>query len=125
MNKLLRRGHEEDEIERIVNALTEQRLQSERRFTEQYVLSRMEKGYGPRCITQELRVKGIDLFLFEEVTRAENIDWLNVLGKAYRRRYRDMLPKSPAELQKRRRFLHQQRGFTLEQVDAFLKSISN
>jgi len=116
--KLLQRGHQENEIEWVVNALTDQGLQSERRFTEQFVLNRVDKGYGPRRIGHELQEKGIDRLLFEEVVGEENIDWVDALKKIYRRKYREALPKSPEEKQKRWRFLYQQRGFTPEQIQA-------
>ncbi|MEE9395558.1 MAG: regulatory protein RecX [Methylococcales bacterium] len=123
--KLLQRGHQENEIEWVVDALAEQGLQSERRFTEQYVLNRVEKGYGSRRISHELKEKGIDRLLFEEVVRTENIDWADALEKVYRRKYREILPKSLEERQKRWRFLFQQRGFSSEQIEAVFDSRFN
>jgi regulatory protein len=58
--KLKLRNFSENEISQTIEQLTQQDLQSDKRFAECYMRSRAEKGFGPVRIKFELREKGVD-----------------------------------------------------------------
>jgi regulatory protein len=57
--KLVRKGHPAGLVGRVLDELSEAGLQSDSRFVEVFVRSRLQKGYGPLKIRQELAVRGI------------------------------------------------------------------
>ncbi len=75
-NKMLSKAFSEQEIEEVLTRLQAKNWQSDRRFTENYLYARSQKGYGLNRIKQELRqLKGIDEALIEEVIWESEIDW--------------------------------------------------
>jgi len=64
--KLKTREYDIDAIDEILQALKEDRLQSDERFTESYVNHRFNAGVGPLKIRYELRQKGVSDRLVDE-----------------------------------------------------------
>ena len=58
-HKLKSRDYDEVSIQAVIESLIDEGLQSDDRFAEQFTRSRVEKGYGPIRIRQELRERGI------------------------------------------------------------------
>ena len=58
--KLIRKGHPSGLVGRVLDELAESGLQSDQRFVEVFVHSRMQKGYGPLKIRQELAARGVN-----------------------------------------------------------------
>jgi SOS response regulatory protein OraA/RecX len=56
-----------------------QGLVSDRRYAESLVRNRVERGYGPLKITHELRAKGVDDAVIEEVLEHDEAVWLERL----------------------------------------------
>lgn len=117
--KLAQRGHEEDAVEHVLDALTDQHYLSDERFVEMFVRSRAERGQGPVRIEHELRDKGVDAALIDAAVDASATHWtmraLAVLSRKF--------PDAPAdfpERARRMRFL-EYRGFTRKQIAAALK----
>ena len=86
-NKLLRKSHNEEEIDLLLNALNEQNLQSDIRFAEVFTRYRSTKGFGSIKILLELKAKGIDEDIAKDVINNEIYDWhalaLSVLEKKF------------------------------------------
>ena len=58
--KLVAKGFADDEVDELLLRLHEENLQSDERYAESYVRQRVDKGYGPIRIRQELRQKGCE-----------------------------------------------------------------
>lgn len=75
-NKLLKKyGSESEElVELTLSYLKEKGWQSDERFTESFIRSKVRKGIGVSRIQRELRQKGIDHFDKEELTQEHNFE---------------------------------------------------
>ena len=116
--KLQQKSFDGDDIEACLDALAEQSLQSDARFAESFVRSRIARGQGVIRIKGELRQRGIDqetlTAALEAVEEREAIDWFELAKETLARRY-DSPGDTPKERAKRERFLAT-RGFDFEQI---------
>ena len=86
--KMQEKAFSEEEIDQAIAYCQQKNWQSDQRFTESYLNSRSQRGYGINRIKQELRqLKGIESATIEAVVRECDIDWsalaLNVLCKKF------------------------------------------
>lgn len=95
-------------------------LQSDERFVETFIRSRVSKGYGIHRIRRELQIKGITGQGLEN--RLGEYDWDRLLESCYAKKYGDSLPASSAEYGARVRFL-MQRGFGQSQIQALFRRL--
>jgi regulatory protein len=109
------RGYGETSIQTVVEALGKEGLQSDSRYTENYIHNRIEKGYGPVRIVHELREKGVDDELIALYLAEQRPDWLQLAGQVRIKRFGRKLPQDFKEQAKQSRFL-QQRGFRGEDI---------
>ncbi|GHE22283.1 regulatory protein RecX [Halomonas urumqiensis] len=114
--RLNARGHEAADIAACLDALAELDLQSDTRFAESFVRSRVLRGQGPLKIRGELARRGIDN---EQVratmaTASLEVDWFALAAETLSRRFSDP-GDTPRERARRERFLAG-RGFDFEQV---------
>ncbi len=114
-DKLARRFDASALIEQVVNKLTEEKLQSDERFTEAFVAMRKCQGKGPVRILQELQQKGVATELREAYLDTSDGDWKDLAREVREKRFGSELPKLPKDKARQIRFL-QYRGFTAEQV---------
>lgn len=102
-------------LEEVLERLREQGLQSDERFAESLLRSRISRGQGPLRITQELRNKGVDESIREEVLGGCEQDWFE-LARSVRERRFGLEPPEDAKMQaKQWRFLVY-RGFSQDQT---------
>ena len=87
IRKLHQRGWSESQCETILDRLMALGLQSDERFAESFVRSRVQKAFGPVRIRAELQQRGIDRELIEQALRSDTPDWLAVAAGWYERRY--------------------------------------
>ena len=113
--KLKQRGFEDGEIEDAITGLQLDRLQSDERFAESFVHQRVSSGRGPLKIRYELRQKGVDESLIEQVMAAHEDDWHTLMVEQRIRKFGSDLPQDYAQKMKQARFL-QNRGFSPESV---------
>ncbi|MDU8925054.1 recombination regulator RecX [Pasteurellaceae bacterium LIM206] len=74
--KMQQKAFSEQEIEQTIAFLQQKNWQSDHRFTENYLRSRVQRGYGLNRIKQELRqLKGISSDTIEAVLTESEIDW--------------------------------------------------
>lgn len=114
LDKLVLRGFERDEVNPVIDALTEQNWQNDERYAECYVRDRIGKGYGPIRVAYELQqrgISGVDL----DAQAEEQGGWLNLALDVYAGKYGEEKVLPPNEWAKRSRFL-QQRGFSGETI---------
>lgn len=108
--KLALRFSENNLIERELERLCSERLQSDERYAEVYLHSRAQRLYGPVRIKAELRERGIDDDIIAAAFSAAAIDWSANLHKLETNKFGLKPPVDVREKAKRMRFL-QYRGF--------------
>jgi regulatory protein len=113
--KLKTREYDTDAIDEILQALKEDRLQSDERFTESYVNHRFNAGVGPLKIRYELRQKGISDSLVDEFLEPLSDQWDELMTRQRVRKYGVSIPDDYPSRMKQARFL-QNRGFSPESV---------
>jgi regulatory protein len=113
--KLSRRFDDADLVAQQLDELIADNLQSDSRFCEIFVRSKIQQGQGPQRISQELKHRGIDNALVQQWLWRADIDWYELLQQLYSRRYRDIEPADQKERAKRMRFL-QYRGFSFDLI---------
>lgn len=113
--KLLAKGVDGDTVDRVVAELKQLDYVSDRRFTESFVQSRIQRGYGPVKIQHELNAKGVYGSLVEEYLDEADPVWEETIARVWSRKYGDVRPVGYEGWAKQARFL-QSRGFTSEQI---------
>ncbi len=117
--KLAARGYSPDICDEVIAELSELNLQSERRFAEILVRSRVGQGYGPQRIRAELKEARIDDALALEALETEDCDFAALAEQARAKKFGD-LPEGAAQWQKQYRFLAS-RGFDSDDIRRVLK----
>ena len=117
--KLQNRSFGADEIEQVIDQLAQQGLQSDSRYTEAYIHSRMQRGYGPLRIRAELKERGLPGSLIAEYLHEEPDLWREQLRRVHDRKYGSGRTSDRKEMARRARFL-EYRGFSSEMIRRFL-----
>ena len=113
--KLLQRKFDSVAIDTVLKSLIEVNLLSDRRFAEVFIRSRIESGYGPLRIQNELKQKGISDDIIQEVLFEGHYNWAQLAQRVYQKKYLGKPTHCFSEKAKQMHFL-QYRGFTLEQI---------
>ena len=117
--KLEARGIAADEAESAVAEVAAAGWQSDERYAEMLVRSRVAQGYGPMRIKAELEVAGLPSDKVREALDGAGVDWREHALEAHTKRF-GAPPKTSAERAKQYRYL-QGRGFDGDQIQAALK----
>jgi regulatory protein len=114
--KLRARGCPEKIITQVVDQLSAEGMQSDARFAETFVRSRVNRGRGPLRIRAELIERGLeDEFIVEALLQYEDW-WRDLALETYSKKFGEStLPGDIEERSKRSMFL-QRRGFTSDQI---------
>lgn len=102
-------------MERVLDELGAEGWQSDRRFAEQYLSVRRERGYGPIFIREELRRRGVDDEILAACLHERAPEWREAARLALARRFRETASLASGERAKRARFLAR-RGFGADHV---------
>lgn len=86
-DKLSRRCQNPDVIEAVLDYMESQGYQSDQRFSQSFLRSRLEKGQGVRKISFELKRKGISDDLIRELLDTQDIDSKQTALDYVRRKY--------------------------------------
>ena len=113
--KLKQREFEIDEIDAAIATLQQDNLQSDSRFTESIVNSKINAGFGPIKIRYELRQKGISDDLVDDYFSSLEVDWNLRMAEQRIKKFGEAIPVEYKEKMKQARFL-QNRGFSPESV---------
>ncbi|MAM57543.1 MAG: recombinase RecX [Salinicola sp.] len=108
------KGLEREDIRQALDELAREGLQSDARFAEVFVRSRIAHGQGPVKIRVDMARRGIDESLISSAFESEAPDWEDLASQALAKRF-DSPGGTPRERAKRERFLAG-RGFEFEQV---------
>jgi len=119
LQKLEKKEFSPDEIEKALDQLREQGLQSDQRFTEAYTHWRINAGFGPRRIAMELKQRGVSQELIDKYLQPGNrAFWKNRLQLVWQKKFK-IKTKEAKEHAKQYRHL-MQKGFEPELIHAFL-----
>jgi regulatory protein len=136
MNLLARREHSCLELQRklsekfpdsseiigqVVVELQRDNLQSDERFSEAFISSRIRRGQGPNRISMELQQRGVDSDLTEHMLEKTDVDWCKLASAVLRKKYGTSFCSDFKERAKRSGFLHY-RGFNSEQISKSFNS---
>lgn len=113
--KLLLRDFSEDEIDSALETLAKENLQSDERFAESYIRSRISRGFGPIYIRNDLRCRGVSSEIIQPAIDSQDVDWVIVAQTVHQKKYGKSFPKSIPDKIKQMNFL-KQRGFDGEQI---------
>ncbi len=108
--KLSDAAPEPGELDAVLDDLAAAGLQSDRRYAESFVRSRIERGQGPLRIRKELRQRGVEAALAEQALAEAEVDWDARLRDVHRKRFGSTPPTDRREQARQARFLAQ-RGF--------------
>ncbi len=108
--KLAKREFTEEQIASAFELLLQHDLQSDQRYVEDFVRSRILKGNGPLKISHELRARGVDASTVDDYLNCQQIDWFEVATATYEKKYRSNDKIDAREQAKRVRFM-QSKGF--------------
>jgi regulatory protein len=108
--KLRRRGHPETVIDSVVATLSDAAYVSDSRFADTFVRVRSERGQGPLRIRAELRERGVEEALADELLTETADFWIERARNARRKRFGEAAPATRADWNRQARFLAQ-RGF--------------
>lgn len=108
-HKLNQRGFDSAVINEVLARLQDEDWQSDARYAESYVRSRVERGYGPDRILAELRQRGVDEALAARTLDEAKVDWAALARQQLRRHF----SAPPADFDERvKRYRHLlNRGF--------------
>ncbi|PHS23937.1 MAG: RecX family transcriptional regulator [Methylophaga sp.] len=116
ITKLVKAEFDRDDVLTTIARLTEQDLQSDQRFAENYTRYRSNRGFGDQKIRQELKERGVAVELINDTLDNADIDWFALATTVKCKRFGEQKPGDIKERAKQQRFLHY-RGFTHEQIN--------
>jgi len=104
-----------DEIEKLKN----EDLLSDARFSEAYMRSRFNSGFGPVRIKYELNKKGVSKILIDRALIETDLDWDQKMTDEYKKKYDSNRTKDQNFLKISKFLLY--RGFDLEKISKLKK----
>ncbi len=115
--KLANKGYKRSIVEDEVQRLTDEGLQSDTRFAENFVQSRINQGKGPARIRLELGQKGIPDGVVEAAIEDAPVDWYELAAEVREKKFGAAQPEDFKEKARQMRFL-QYRGFESDHLQA-------
>ena len=115
VRKLTTSGFDVDVVMTEVDRLSDEGLQSDARFADSFVQSRINQGKGPLRIREELKERGLGGSDIEQALENSEQDWYSLAIEVRARKFGDDLPVDFPEKARQMRFL-QYRGFESDQV---------
>jgi len=115
IRKLAKKGFERRAADDAVGKLAAEGLQSDQRFAESFVQSRVNQGKGPVRIRVDLGQRGIDAAAIEIALEDACPDWHQLAREIREKKFGRALPADFKEKARQMRFL-QYRGFEQDHI---------
>ena len=122
LDKLTRFGFDPDVADEAVSRLVDDGLQSDSRFAEAFVRSRITQGKGPVKIRSDLRARGLAPAAIDIALEEADEDWYALAVDVRLKKFGPDAPSEFRDKAKQMRFL-QSRGFEPDQVQAAVSAI--
>ena len=82
-NKLTQKGHDSVDIRDCIDEFSSKDIQSDTRFSEEFIRSKLKNNKGPRLISSELTTRGIsDSLINKKISEISYQEWCNAALKA-------------------------------------------
>ena len=104
-----------DTMYAVIDDLVEAKYLCDRRFTESFIRSKQNRGFGPSKINGDLKNKGISAVLIDEFLDQNSAIWMEIAKNQYQKKYADTPVTDYKTWAKRARFM-QSRGFSMEHI---------
>jgi regulatory protein len=117
VRKLADKGYKRTVVEDEVARLTEEGLQSDTRFAESFVQSRISQGKGPVRIRADLSQRGVRDGVLEGALEAADVDWFELAIGERVKKFGSDVPTDFKEKARQMRFL-QYRGFEQDHIQS-------
>lgn len=117
--KLVAKGFQSSDIQEVLEYLQAQSYQSDERFADMYIRSRIHSGDGPFKIKISLRAKGICDSLALAVFDKLAIDWFDQAKALKEKRFGESPPEDITEKVKQVRYL-KNKGFYQDHINAVI-----
>ncbi|MEH6625128.1 MAG: regulatory protein RecX [Motiliproteus sp.] len=114
-DKLRRYTDAEQELQLLLDSLTQQGLQSDQRFAVSFVRSRVNRGHGLIRIRQDLKKRGLSTELVSQVLIEAEADWYQLALQVRIKRFGAAAVNDRKEYARQVRFLLY-RGFNQDQI---------
>lgn len=119
-DKLTKQGFAKSEVASALVACQNLGLQSDQRFVEMLVRTRVRQGYGPERIRQELTYKQVEPEYFTYAVAQDPVDWLLCAKRVLDKKYHSSEPATWLMQQKQKKFLLY-RGFSSQLIAQLFK----
>ncbi|MBT8067830.1 MAG: recombination regulator RecX [Gammaproteobacteria bacterium] len=117
IDKLSGKGFSRDIAEQAILTLTSEGLQSDQRFAESFVQSRVSQGKGPVRIRQDLSQRGIRPDAIDLAIEAADANWYALARAIRQKKFGSEQPVEFKDKAKQMRFL-QYRGFEPDHIQS-------
>ena len=117
VRKLADKGYKRSVVEDEIAALSDEGLQSDTRFAESFVQSRINQGKGPVRIRADLSQRGIHDGVIEGALEASGCDWYELAVQERVKKFGSDVPGDFKEKARQMRFL-QYRGFEQDHIQS-------
>ncbi len=122
LTKLTKSGFDANVAAEAIAQLVDDGLQSDQRFVEMFVQSRIHRGKGPVKIRAELRERGINDGLIDSGLVEAEQDWHALAREVWGKKFGPDQPVGFKEKARQMRFL-QSRGFEVGQIQAAVSAL--
>ncbi len=119
--KLENAGFDTETARVAVDRLASENLQCDRRFIDNFIQSRIDKGKGPVRARLELQERRLEASLVDEILSECDANWMAMARQIREKKFGVELPAEFKEKARQMRFL-QHRGFEPEQIQAAVAS---
>lgn len=106
---------ENSELSSLLTQLVEENYQSDDRYAEVFIRSKVSKGEGRQRIAKELSMKGVSAEICKRALDEAEVDWYEAAKRVKEKKFGLPHPTDYKEKAKQTRFL-QYRGFTFDEI---------
>lgn len=117
LTERLNRQFPPDEVQEVITHCIQKRLLSDERFVESRIRHRIEQGYGPKWIEQDLRYHGIASEMISAYLPDDENFWIEQALHLIEKK----TPKTAKDIQKLQRFLYQ-KGYSQRYIIQAIKT---
>ena len=117
IRKLADKGFDRDVATQAVAQLSEEGLQSDQRFAESFIQSRVNQGKGPVRIRLDLGQRGVNESTIEIALEEADPDWRALAREQRHKKFGTSVPSDFKEKARQMRFL-QYRGFEQDHIQS-------